>query len=317
MGDHTRFVLVLIDILVPLYVGHLLQRWGMAREWVRLLIRCNVVGICSLLALFSFWSLRVAPELLWMPLSILPICFLPLPLYWLWERRRFTDPRDQGSYVITMMLGNIGTLAGLCAYSLYGETGFAYIQLIAVPQVLVVVLFVFPLAHRYYEAWATGGSTGRHGVRLREALLTWNQLPVVCVAAGLLLGAFGVPRPEAAAPIFTALIHISAWMGMISVGYDLHLAGVRRYARQLWPLFPVKFLYLPLLLFAMTRLITQDPVILWCVVLAAAAPTAIFAVTSAQLYRLNVDMAEAAFLTTTAAFLFLIYPIIYVCASQT
>lgn len=44
---------------------------------------------------------------------------------------------------------------------------------------------------------------------------------------------------------------------------------------------------------------------------AAAAPTAIFAVASSQLYGLNVNLAESSFLTTTLAFLFVLYPVIY------
>lgn len=311
MEDWSRFLIVFADILVPLFLGKSLRARGIAREWMRFLIRANVVGALSGLSLISFWSLRVSAELLWLPLSILPICFLPIPLFYLLEKRRFSDPRDQGSYFLAMILGNIGTLAGLCAYTLFGETGFAYIQLIAVPQVLVIVLFCFPAAQRFYDRWASSGETRHARLRLRDMLLTWNQLPAACVAAGLLLGASGVHRPEGVSAVFTVLIHASAWLGMIPVGYDLDMEGVRKYARTLWPLFPVKFLYLPVCIGAMTRCVTGDPVILWCAVLAAAAPTAIFAVAASQLYRLNVDIAESAFLTTTAVFLFLVYPLIY------
>lgn len=146
MEDWSRFLIVFADILVPLFLGKTLRAQGIAREWMRFLIRVNVVGALSGLSLISFWSLRVSAELLWLPLSILPICFFPIPLFYLLEKRRFSDPRDQGSYFLAMILGNIGTLAGLCAYTLFGETGFAYIQLIAVPQVLVIVLFCFPAA---------------------------------------------------------------------------------------------------------------------------------------------------------------------------
>lgn len=147
----SRFFVVFADILLPLALGMALRRWGLSRDILRLIIKANVVGVASFLSLVSFWPVHVTRELLWLPVSILPICFLPVLIFYLFQKNRFTNPLDQGSYLISMMLGNIGTLAGLCAYVLYGEVGFAYVQLIAVPQILVIVLFCFPMAQRFYE----------------------------------------------------------------------------------------------------------------------------------------------------------------------
>lgn len=134
--------------------------------------------------------------------------------FYLFQKNR-SKSLDQGSYLISMMLGNIGTLAGLCAYVLYGEIGFAYVQLIAVPQILVIVLFCFPMAQRFYEMGSVQGE--KEGRSLSSSLLTPNQLPALGVAAGLLLSGCQVERPEAVGTLFTLLIHVSAWMGMMPV----------------------------------------------------------------------------------------------------
>lgn len=157
----SRFFVVFADILLPLALGMALRRWGLSRDILRLIIKANVVGVASFLSLVSFWSVHVTRELLWLPVSILPICFLPVLIFYLFQKNRFTNPLDQGSYLISMMLGNIGTLAGLCAYVLYGEVGFAYVQLIAVPQILVIVLFCFPMAQRFYEMGSAQGKEGK------------------------------------------------------------------------------------------------------------------------------------------------------------
>lgn len=306
----SRFFVVFADILLPLALGMALRRWGLSRNILRLIIKANVVGVASFLSLVSFWSVHVTRELLWLPVSILPICFLPVLIFYLFQKNRFTNPLDQGSYLISMMLGNIGTLAGLCAYVLYGEVGFAYVQLIAVPQILVIVLFCFPMAQRYYEM---GSAQGKRGERTQfiKLLLTPNQLPALGVAAGLLLSGYQVERPEAVGTLFTLLIHVSAWMGMMPVGYDLHLSSVGTWAFRLWPIFPVKFIFLPAVLYGLTRLFVSDPAMITCVILSAGAPTAIFAVAASQLYGLNVDMAESSFVTTTLVFLFILYPLVY------
>lgn len=316
MDDISRFAIVFIDILLPMALGFALRRWGLSREIIRLVIRANVVVIATYLSVVSFWSVEISAELLWLPVSTLFICFLPVGVFYAFENRRFADPRQQGSYLISMMLGNIGTLAGLCAYVLYGARGFAYVQLVGVPQILVIVLVAFPLGQLYYEKWAHQGKTGKLEIHPAELLLTWNQLPAVGVAVGLSLAAMDAPRPEAVTTLFTWLIHISAWLGMAPVGYDLTPESVRRYAWKLWPVFPVKFLFLPAALYALTSLFVTDPEITTCVLLCAAAPTAIFSVSTAQLYGLDVDLAEASFLTTTIAFLLVVYPVIYFWAQK-
>jgi predicted permease len=73
----------------------------------------------------------------------------------------------------------------------------------------------------------------------------------------------------------------------------------------------VKFVLLPAILYGLTTLFVTDPAMMTCVVLSAGAPTAIFAVAAAQLYGLNVDLAESSFVTTTLAFLFVLYPLVY------
>lgn len=306
---NSRFFIVFADILLPLLLGMVLRRRGLSREILRMVIKANVVCVATFLSLVSFWTVHVTRELLWLPISILPICFIPVLLFYGFQKNRFTNPLDQGSYMISMMLGNIGTLAGLCAYVLFGEKGFAYVQLIAVPQILVIVLYCFPMAQRFYEIGTGSGEKGKPN--FLRLLLTPNQLPALGVAAGLLLSGLHVERPEAVGTLFTVLIHVSAWMGMMPVGYDLRLGSVGTYALKLWPIFPVKFILLPAILYGLTILFVKDPVMITCVVLSAGAPTAIFAVAASQLYGLNVDMAESSFVTTTLAFLFVLYPLVY------
>lgn len=311
MESSSRFLIVFVDILVPLILGMYLRKWGLSRDILHLVIKANVVGVASFLSIVSFWSVHVTAELLWLPISTIPICFIPVAVFYAFEKKRFKDPREQGSYMISMMLGNIGTLAGLCAFVLYGERGFAYVQLVAIPQILVIVLFSFPMGQYYYDQWAHKGEEQKQEIHLAKMLFTWNQLPAVGVVIGLALSGMNVEKPASITLLFDALIHISAWMGMVPVGYDLNLGSARRYAWKLWAIFPVKFILLPAALYLMTIFVVDDPAILVCVILSAAAPTAIFSVATAQLYDLNVDIAESSFITTTLAFLFIIYPVVY------
>ena len=220
MESSSRFLIVFVDILVPLILGMYLRKWGLSRDILHLVIKANVVGVASFLSIVSFWSVHVTAELLWLPISTIPICFIPVAVFYAFEKKRFKDPREQGSYMISMMLGNIGTLAGLCAFVLYGERGFAYVQLVAIPQILVIVLFSFPMGQYYYDQWAHKGEEQKQEIHLAKMLFTWNQLPAVGVVIGLALSGMNVEKPASITLLFDALIHISAWMGMVPVGYS-------------------------------------------------------------------------------------------------
>lgn len=311
MDNNYRFLIVFIDVLIPFFIGMWLKKNGFSHEWMRCIIRLNVVAVTTVLSVISFWELKITPELLWLPVSVIFICFIPAVFVFLFDRHRFSDPREQGSYLIVQMMGNIGTLGGLCAYVLYGEQGFAYMQMIGMPQVIVIVLFCFPAAQYYYDMWKYGNADRKRGFNLFQALFTWNQLPVVGIAAGILLAEGEVPKPAAVSLLFSALIHVNAWLGTIPVGYGINIGGTKKYYRHIWKTVPIKFILLPAVLWGMTRLITDDQMILSCVVLSAGVPAALCSVVAAQLYRLNVDLTEAGFLLTTGIFLFLIYPLFW------
>ena len=198
-----------------------LRRWGLSKNILHWIIKANVVGVSTFLSIVSFWSVQVTAELLWLPISTLPISILPVAVFYALERHRCSDAREQGSYLISMMLGNIGTLAGLCAYVLFGAVGFAYVQLIAVPQILIIVLFCFPMSQYYYDKWANHGEGKKMEIHLLRLLCTWNQLPAVGVVIGLTLAGLGVENPQAVTTLFTILIHAGAWMGMVPVGNEM------------------------------------------------------------------------------------------------
>ena len=69
-------------------LGMWLRRWGLSKAILRLVIKANVVVVATFLSTVSFWSVKITPELLWLPISTIPICFLPVAIFYLFEKRR-------------------------------------------------------------------------------------------------------------------------------------------------------------------------------------------------------------------------------------
>lgn len=129
-----KMVQVLLDVLVPLVVGYVSRRKGwMGEHGCRVLMLVNVIGLLTTMNLLSFWLLPIDSSLIYIPILSLVAALVGGALAARVFARNLPDLLQQGSYVLTAMLSNIGTMAGLAGYFLFGEISYAYIQLFATP----------------------------------------------------------------------------------------------------------------------------------------------------------------------------------------
>ena len=309
----SRLIFLVTDLILPLIVGYILyQRRLLSDGMLNRLIRINIVAFFTLLSLFSFWALPLTKDVLVLPFFFAFIILFPGFISWRFLGRRFHSSIDRGTHLISALLSNIGTLGGICAYIIYGERGFAYAQIGSACQNLVLVLLAFPIAQYYYLLHKSHGRSARLDARgFLGLLISWNQLSILGMAAGLLLNAAGIARPPAVGTAFEGLIHFGAWFGMLPVGALINLHRTRRYAPYTLDLFILRFLVMPAFMFAISYPFVHDPILLGAIIVFSVTPGAINSVTAAKLYRLNVDFTISGFLTTSIAFFFLVYPALY------
>jgi len=308
----SRFLFVILDIIAPLVAGYFLNRRQLMNDRVNtFLIKTNIIVILTLMSISCFWILPLSAELLWLPIYGILFTLLPGGLAMAAFARRFRNYLDRGAYVVSAMMSNIGTIGGVCAYILYGELGFAYVNLMATPQNILLVVLCFPLARYYYDKHQAAEARVKFRFNLREMFLTWNQLPFVGMLVGMALKHYGVERPQAVADAFQVLVHAGAWVSLLPVGYLLNFSRASSYFGQVWTQLPLRYLLVPCLMFALAKLLFTDQIILACMLLVALTPSAINAVLTARLYQLNVDITTAAFLLTTPIFLVVIFPMLY------
>ncbi len=308
---NARLVYLFTDLIVPLIVGYLLyQRQMLSDTTVNRLIRINVVVFFTLLSFFSFWALPLTQDLLILPAFFAFIILFPGFLSWRFLGRRFHSPIDRGTHLISALLSNIGTLGGICAYIIYGERGFAYAQIGGACQNLVLVLLAFPIAQYYYLLHKTHGRTARlEGRGFLGLLISWNQLSILGMAAGLALNAADITRPPILSEAFSYIIHVSAWFAMLPVGSLINFRRARRFVYLTLDMILLRFLVVPLVAFLAARIFISDPIVQNALVIFASVPAAINATLTARLYHLNVDYTIAVFLVTTVLYLTILFPV--------
>lgn len=311
-NDCSRLIYVVTDLIMPLIAGYILHRQRlMSDQAANRLISFNVIGVYTVLTLLSFWVLPLTWDLAWLiPYGMLFI-LVPGALSALTFARRHKNLLNRGAYMMSSMISNVGTLGGVCAFILYSETGFAYSQIIATCQNILLVLLCFPLAQYYRDRHLAAAHEGSGRLNWRRMFLSWNQMSLVGIAIGLALNAGGVPRPEAMSAFFRGLVHFGAWTALLPVGFLMNFSHMRYYYGRVWNLTVLRFLIMPLFIWFTSRLLFSDPTLLNTLLICAAAPTAINAVLASRLYKLNVDLATTSFFMTTALFLFAVFPVMF------
>ena len=302
---------IFIDLLLPLMLGYFFhsKNW-LSEAFCDRLMMLNILVLCTALSVLSFWVLPLTFELIWLPAFGILLSIIPGGAAYMSSLHRYKDGLDKGAYLASAMLSNLGTLGGLCAYILFGESGFAYTQIVSMFQNLVLFMFCFPMA-QYYQRQSKVPEGMSPPVAFSSLFFSKNQLPIVGLAAGMIFYLSGVPRPALLGDLFNPLIHITAWTALIPVGYSIDFSAMKQYYRIIWDLVPIKFIITPLISYLIAYPLFDDPVILYTILLLSATPTAINAVVTARLYGLNLHIAGAAFVLTTATFLFVVYPLLF------
>lgn len=305
-----KLLVFAIDLILPLMIGYACRYQHVVKEQVfNKMILNNILVVCPIVSFLSFWVLPITQDLLWLPVIGLLMGLVPGALAYRIAEQKYQDDADRGSFVMAAVLSNLGTIGGLCVFLLYGERGYGYQQIVLLFQYVLMFMFCYPLA-QYYEQRSRGGAK-RIRISVWSVLFSKNQLAVVGIMLGGALQAAGVERPQAMDGVAMGLIHLGAWTGLIPVGYSTDFSQIKRYYKGVNDLIVLKFVTVPLLVFALTQLVISDPEIRNTLVILSCTPVAVNAVVTARIYHLNVNLGVAAFIVTTLLFLLVEYPILF------
>jgi len=311
--ESYRVLFVITDLILPLIVGYILQKCALMQDkTANFIIKFNVILVYSLQTLLAFWVLPLTFDCIYLiPIGFFVVIFPGIVAAYTFAKRH-REILDHGAYIMSAMLSNIGTLGGVCAFILYSESGFAYTQIIASCQTVLLVLLCFPLAQYYRDKYDSHGKKRTYNLKeLLKKFISLNQMSVVGIALGLMLNFYAVPRPSYLSPVFSFLVHFGAWTALVPVGYLISFKRTASYYGKVWDLCIIRFVIVPLAILIICKLLFDSAVLKNTLLVSALAPTAINAVIASRLYKLNVDLALASFIMTTAIYLIVIFPVFF------
>lgn len=301
-----KLLVFLTDLILPILAGYLLQKQKRFGDpFFNRMMKAGIIFITPFSVAISFWGNGISAENIWLPVLGVVMQMVPFGIGYFVAKKKYKSPLEQGSYILSAMLLNRGVVGSLSVYILFGEVGYSSAQLVMLLSNVVLYTFCFPMAKYYSEQDSDVKSTRPS---LRSILLSPTQLPTLGIIAGIILYFAKVTRPPALANVLDVTVHITAWLSLIPVGYSIDFGKMKDYWKSTWDILGIKFLLTPALLYLPARLLIPNDAVFYTFLVLAASPTAINAVVTAKLNKLNVHVAMAAFILSTAVYVLVIFP---------
>ena len=221
------------------------------------------------------------------------------------------DAHQTGALIPCGSFTNIGSIGALICYVYLGEKGFALVPIYKLFEELTYYSVGFPIA-KYYSAV----NTPRDSATTRLRLLVAD--PFVRVAVGsILIGAglnvSGLPRPRLFGAVNALFIPLGTGLLLISIGLAMRFGSVRDHLKACSMVALIKFAGVPLCATAAAWLLgygqIDNGLPLQVVMIVSSMPVAFNALIPPSIYDLDLDLANACWLLTTAA-LVVILPVL-------
>ena len=210
--------------------------------------------------------------------------------------------RQMGVFVTCGGFTNIGSIGSLVVFFLFGEAAVALMPFYKLFENLIYYGVGFPYA-RSMSGAVSGGESFEE--RLRSVLT--DRFVVVAVtgmAAGLGLNLLGFERPGFYSALNGVLIPLGTLLLLSSIGMAMRFGRMRGYLREAGVISLIKFVAVPGSVYMVGSVLglggVDGGLPLRVSVVLASMPVAFTAMVPPTIYDLDVDLANAAWVVTTA-----------------
>lgn len=300
----SRLILMVSVIVGALAVGYLARKLRvLPTELSPKITRAAMIWMQPPLLALLIWGLE-APgwRVALLPVMSAAIIALMWPIGAAGGRLMGLKRPQAGAFTVACMYSNMGlTYGAFVCYILLGEQGAALGMIWCMAFMPMFYTLGFVVSRRYgHDTPQTIGETLLDALREPE-----SRNPLLGLAIGGLLYALAPARPAAGAEIVDFLVPFSTGVYLFAIGLSLRLTSVVTYWRECMAIGAVKFLVTPAIGLSLAWIAgfwaMEDRTLLQVVFIQSTTPTAIMGLILAQLFDLDEQLANAAWLTTNVA----------------
>lgn len=212
------------------------------------------------------------------------------------------DRQKTGAMFVSGSFTNLGTFGGLICFAFFGEKSFALVSLYKLFEEVYYYLIGYPIAKTY----------GTSNQQKKNKLISVITDPYILVyffsiILGCVLNLSGLKRPPVFGEINSALIPIISVLLVSVVGYSMQFSKIRLYLKECFVASTIKFVLTPAVIILASVIIglpsLEDSLVFKVVVVMSFMPAAFNSLIPPQLYGLDKDLSNSAWLFTTGMLL--------------
>jgi predicted permease len=212
--------------------------------------------------------------------------------------------RQKGTLFCCGSFTNIGSIGALVSFVFLGESGFALIALYKLFEEIIYYSIGFPIA-RYFSG---GDRESTFGQRLRTVATDPFFLAATgAFVCGFVLNLSSIPRPFFYETVNAFFVPAGTFILLTSIGLGMRFSSLAGRFTDGLAMILIKFIIIPTVAVAAAYLAglnaIDDGLPLKVVLIASSMPVAFTALVAVSIYDLDLDLANACWLITTASLL--------------
>ncbi|KMK76130.1 AEC family transporter [Alkalihalobacillus pseudalcaliphilus] len=316
-----KFILAIAIIIGGLLVGRLLrlfiQKNGQSSripfdKMIQKMIPFVLLGINPIILLAAFWIVEIE-EMKFLLLPVLGIFALIIggALAILSSRLLRHQPVQTGAMFVSGSFSNWGAFGMLFCFLLLGEMGLAFAAMVRLFEELFYYTVCFPVAKGYGPNAKQDQAPSRFKKIVTDPfiLVTFSAISI-----GAILNFSGIVRPELVGNLNEFLVPLASFLLVVPLGFTMKVNSVRKYYKEGLIISSIKFISVPIITVSAAWLLGlgayQDGLLIYVLLILSAMPPAVMSLVPAQLYKLDIELANANWIVSTSMLL-VVLPILY------
>jgi predicted permease len=292
-----KYIWFYVLLYGSLAAGMLLSKW---KRHSPLIMRLAILFIDAPILIYSFWIFDAKNLLNY---ALIPVMGIVLVLAPMWlspilAKRILPEKKSQGSFILSAAFSNIGSTGGsFICYLLFGLQGLSLGYLYLLPYPFLVFTMGFSIARKY---------SLDERINLKDYFLNivtnlFSLVPLLSIAAGIILNTSGITPPEILVPVSDIWIKAGLGLMCFAIGMTLELGKLASLIKPVLSLCFIKFVITPCIAAAAVLLFYGSfaPLAAKIIIIQSFMPAAIYSVITANLFGLDRDLVNSLWISTT------------------